>query len=830
MIQFLQKVIYTISFLLITNVVSYAQIQGTISDENGEPLPYVNIYVKNTSMGTTSNFDGAYNLKLPIESYNIIFQSVGYTPITKKINYTGEVISLDIQLIPQKYELASVEINADAEDPAYAIIRKAQSKRKYYASQMGEYECDAYVKGFNKVLSAPKKILGQEVGDMDGALDSTRQGVVYLSESVSKLYVKDGNSKEIMYSSKISGDDNGYSFNSAQEMDFNFYNNNLDLNKKVISPIAAGAMSYYKYALEGTQYDENGQLVNKIKVIPKNEYSPAFYGYIYFNEDLWNIHSLELGLTSKSIQLPFIDSLIFQQVFVPVQEEKWMPLSNVIKFKMGAMGFQIAGNFACVYSNYIIDNVDSDIFNNEIFKVEREANNLTETYWDSIRPIPLTTEERVDYKRKDSIQIVRKSPAYLDSIDRKNNKFSPLDILTGYSYQNSQNRTQISYSSVIPSLQINTIQGINFSFNTSYSKSYDEDNNKRLNINGSANYGFSEKVFRPEIKLDYRANRTNNFRLRIHGGKALSQYNSAEPISNSLNSIMTYFLRRNYLKAYDKEFVSLILNRYIGKIFYGQASLTYENRSAVTNRFDNSLFYKDDRRFTSNNPQNLSSDVLAFSDHQALIFRAALRIRIGQKIWTYPDQIYRAGTDWPTLWIFYKKAIRAAGGDVDYDLISANISDYYSIGTTGDMSINVTGGKFLRSNNISFIDYNHFEGNQTHIGDPYNYRNRFLLLPYYSHSSIGTFGEAHIQHNFNGFLLNRVPVLRKLGWQLVAGAKHLRSSQQEPYSELHIGLDNIGIHLFRLLRVDAVWAMQSVEEDSVDYSRFGVVVGFKMDL
>ena len=229
---------------------------------------------------------------------------------------------------------------------------------------------------------------------------------VYLSESVSRLYVKGGKSKEVLYSSKVSGDDQGYSFNSAQEMDFNFYDSNIDLSlKKLITPIAPSALSYYKYVLEGTQYDEDGRLINKIKVIPKDDYSPTLYGYIYIIEDLWSIHSLELGVTSKSMQVSFIDSLTFKQIFVPIQDQ-WMTLSNVIKFKLGALGFKLEGNFACVYSDYELNNVDDSVFSREIFKVEKDANKRSETYWDSLRPIPLTIDERVDYKRKDSIRTV----------------------------------------------------------------------------------------------------------------------------------------------------------------------------------------------------------------------------------------------------------------------------------------------------------------------------------------------------------------------------------------------------------------------------------------
>jgi len=81
--------------------------------------------------------------------------------------------------------LNEVKINASAEDPAYEIIRHAQKKRKFYLNQVGGYSCNVYVKSTQKLISYPKKILGQKV-DLDEVLD-TATGIFYLSESVSKF-------------------------------------------------------------------------------------------------------------------------------------------------------------------------------------------------------------------------------------------------------------------------------------------------------------------------------------------------------------------------------------------------------------------------------------------------------------------------------------------------------------------------------------------------------------------------------------------------------------------------------------------------------------------
>jgi len=116
------------------------------------------------------------------------------------------------------------------------------------------------------VKDAPEKILGQEIGDLGGGLDSTRTGIIYLSETISEIaYQRPNNFSEKITASKVSGNDNGFSFNSAIDANFSFYENTIALNAQIVSPIANNAYAYYRYKLVGTFF-ENGKLINKIEV------------------------------------------------------------------------------------------------------------------------------------------------------------------------------------------------------------------------------------------------------------------------------------------------------------------------------------------------------------------------------------------------------------------------------------------------------------------------------------------------------------------------------------------------------------------------------------
>ena len=266
------KYLYLFLLFMINNILASAQVSGKVTDANGEPLPFTNIYVQGTSNGTTTNIEGDYEFELEKGTYKLVFQFVGFKPKVETFKISNQPIKLNVVLEAESFGLNEIVVAADAEDPAYEIIRQAQKKRKYYKEQVYQYQCNVYIKGGIKLLDVPKKILGRDLGDLGGQLDSNRQGIVYLSESEAILNFRQPDQyKEIMTSSKVSGDDNGFSFNRASEMDFNLYENSALYfsNREVVSPIANNAFNYYRYKLLGTFYDEKGLLINKIEIFTR---------------------------------------------------------------------------------------------------------------------------------------------------------------------------------------------------------------------------------------------------------------------------------------------------------------------------------------------------------------------------------------------------------------------------------------------------------------------------------------------------------------------------------------------------------------------------------
>ena len=428
-----------ITFILFASTTFAGNIKGLIADEKGEPIPFASVFLNGTTVGTTSNETGFYVLSLKPGAYTISVKSIGFSAQIKQVTIDQEEVVLDFILKEETIKIKEFTVNAQDEDPAYAVIRNAIKKRKFYKEQVEAFSCDVYIKGVQKLKKKPNRVMGLKV-NMNASWD-TATGIIYMSESVSKYNFKQPNKiKEEMISSLVSGNNQAFSYNQASDMFFNFYENVMDVvslgARGFISPIANNALLTYRYKLLGTFYDQ-GLLVNKIQVIPKRKNDPAFAGIIYIMEDSWRIHSTNLYLT-KDAQIDFVDTLQIEQVYLPVNTEVWMPFSNNYTFTFDILGFKGGGNYVSMNSNYSLNPVFPDkFFTNSILEVKEGANKKDTAYWNAYRPMPLTDVEKRDYVWRDSITTIKESKPYKDSVDRVNNKFKLGNIITGYEYQNS---------------------------------------------------------------------------------------------------------------------------------------------------------------------------------------------------------------------------------------------------------------------------------------------------------------------------------------------------------------------------------------------------------
>ncbi|TWJ04340.1 carboxypeptidase-like protein [Mucilaginibacter frigoritolerans] len=788
---------FTLPFILLLfiSIGAFSQqviLSGKITDDQNKAIPFASVYIKNTTKGTSANSDGEYTLQIKPGTYEVQYKAVGYGQQSRKLNINANQ-SVNVTLKAESYQLNDVVVKGGGEDPAYAIIRKAIKKRKAHLNEVDAYTCEVYIKGLQKLLAAPKKFMGFDVqkAARENGLDSNRKGIIYLSESESKYsFKRPNNVHEELISSKVSGNNRAFSYNRASDVKVDFYENFQNWgglsNRPVISPIADNALFYYNYKYIGFSV-ENGETIDKIKVIPKRSYDACFQGYIYILEDSWRIYGFDLFITKKQ-NINFVDTLRVNEQFFPVSQKVWMPSSVKFEFTGGLFGFKIGGYFISIYKDYDLNPVFTKNEFTEVLRITKGVNKKDSAFWEQERPIPLTEEEKTDYQKKAILAQKRESKPYLDSLDKVNNKF----LLGGYQHTNRYDHEYYNLNPLLTSIKFNTVEGFSLNYGASYRKRVDTVNNRYLTIGAKLGYGFSDHKFKGVVNTSIPV---GSFTLGFNGGSDIVDLNNTNPVSPFINTLYSLFEKQNYEKLYQKQFLSASVNKRITGGWIATAGAEWADRKWLPNSSAYSFFDPANRSYTSNNPLLPNQDAPLFQENQSFKITFRTTYDFSDKYETYPNGKRYLPSPYPTVGFNYDKGIsNFLGSDVNYDQISADISKSdISMGVFGSTSFYIAAGKFLNNSSIFYPDYKQFAGNEVLF-----YKSgidSFLLLNYYNFSTYTQYIEGHLEHNFSGFILNKIPLIRKLKLQEIVDVNYLSTPTIKNYTELGFGLQYLNFRI-----------------------------------
>ncbi len=793
------------------------KIYGTVFNSTGDLLPYASVTVKGTSTGASANNKARYSISVAPGTYTIVCQHIGYTRVEKTVTIKDTDEEVTFILTNQKLDMKEVVVKTGAEDPAYAIIRNAIKKRPYYAKQVTGFECDLYTKDLMKLRNLPKKIFGQKIDDearKDMGVDSAGRGIIYLSESVSKVHTRQPDKfKMEVLSSRVSGSDGfGFSFPTF----ISLYNSNVTmftakLNPRgFVSPIADGAIGFYKFKYLGSFW-EDGKEINSIRVTPRRSYEPLFTGVINITEGDWRIHSADLMVTKKS-QLEILDTLQLTQLYVPVGGDIWRVKNQLLHFSFNIFKFDAIGNFVSVYSNYNINPVYAKkFFDNVIIKYDTAVNKKSRAYWDTIRPVPLEQEEVRDYKVKDSIFAYNRDSVWsktnLDSLRKRQGPLNPLKLFSVGGINRNVYRKHGGFNWGIQGLptaiSYNTAEGVTLNMH-GYINKYLRKAKTQLAIEPSIRYGFNNTHLNAWMDIFLRTRDDDpNGKLKrrtwhFQGGKRVTQFNREEPISTSANTISTLWGGNNYMKTYENWFGGIGY----GKTFENGLSLSinalYEDRMPLNNTTNFTLPRRDSVKMTPNYPYEMVNR--QFTRHQAFQFSVDISFRPGMRYIQFPRFKLPIGSKYPLFSFNYTKGINGIfGSDADFDKWRFTISDDKNLKLLGLFKYKFGVGGFINDRKVQLQDYQHFNGNRF-IGAS-EYVNSFQLAKYYAYSNTESFfAIGHAEHHFNGLLTNKIPLFKRLNWTLVGGANAFYVTGQRNYFEVFGGIENI----LKIFRVDVV--------------------------
>jgi hypothetical protein len=339
---------YVLIFLTLIFSFSSAHSQilkGRITTQSGEPVQYATVYIQELRQGTTSNTRGDYEIKLPPGKYTVIYQSLGFQPVYANLVLSDMTVSKDVILPLQYYEIPEVRISATGEDPAYFIMRKTIGLAPYYLNNISYYKAEVYLKG-NLVINKIPKFLqksmkiesaGNETSVSAGSKTKGEEkllkaGDSFIMESVNEIeFTAPDKYFQRMISYKSNFPAQGNEISPMEFIQASFYQ--PVIADMAISPLAPNAFSHYNFKYLGASLQGNFT-IDKIQVIPKRKSQQLFEGTIYIIEDLWCLQSVDL--TNENL----IGRIRVQQLYIPVQDDIWMPVSHKFEINIGIIGFK----------------------------------------------------------------------------------------------------------------------------------------------------------------------------------------------------------------------------------------------------------------------------------------------------------------------------------------------------------------------------------------------------------------------------------------------------------------------------------------------------------
>jgi hypothetical protein len=814
------RLILSAIILLLCLQATAQKIYGTVFTEMGDLLPFASITVKGSSRGASANDKAKYSFFLPAGSYTVICQHIGFTSTEKMVTITADT-ELSFILKEQKLVMKEVVIKTGAEDPAYEIIRQAIKKRNFYNKQVSAFEAELYTKDLVKLRSLPKKIMGRKIPEEDRkgmGVDSAGKGIIYLSESIARLYSQQPDKfKMEVSSSRISGS-GGFGFTFPAFI--SLYTNNVKVftdrinPRGFVSPIADGAIGFYKFKFLGTFW-EDGKAINSIRVSPRRTYEPLFSGIINITDDDWRIHSIDLLLT-KTSQLELLDTLKITQQHVPVSKEVWRVKNQLLYFNFKMFGIDAVGHFLNVYSNYNIAPVfKNKFFDNIIIQYDTAVNKRSKEYWDTTRPVPLEVEEQMDYKVKDSIYELQKDSVFskqtVDSLNRKQGRLKPYKI-----FWNGINRTRYSSKNVvkwgisplIPNMEYNPAEGVTLKVN-GYLNTNIPKWKTNISFEPHLRYGFNNEHLNAWANVQLRTreevakNKIRRFSWNFAGGKRVSEFNKDSRFLPIVNTIGTLLYGNNYMKTYENYFGSISYEQRFESGLQFTLNALYENRIPLNNTSRFTLFKKDSVNLTPNYP--FEKIPAQFTPHQATIITAIVSFKPGQRYIQLPYRKIAIGSKYPTFTFSYSRGFSGIlASDVDFDKWKFSIRDDKNFRLGGLLKYHLGMGGFLNSKKVFIQDYQHFNGNRSVAAS--EYLNSFQLVSFYGNSTTeSAFFYGHAEHHFNGLITNKIPLFKKLNWNLTAGSNAFYVNKNNNYVEVFAGLENI----LKLFRVDFVAAFEN---------------------
>ncbi|SDS15788.1 CarboxypepD_reg-like domain-containing protein [Gillisia sp. Hel1_33_143] len=819
---------FSLLFLVSFFAFSQTRIEGKVVDESGIPLPFVNVIFLNSSEGTTSSENGDFYLESKKSYKALEISYIGYTTLEVPLK-NGDNLNLKVVLKEASESLDEVVIyrgkTSKKNNPAIDILRKIwENRRKNGVKEFDQYQYRRYEKlefDLNSIDSALVEspiFNGMEFifDDLDtNAFTGKAYLPIFLNEAVSKVYGDNTNGQ--LREELLGNKNSGFSKNQTLISDLkdiydevDIYDNYLQFfDKSFISPLSTTGVNNYNYVLRDSSFIGDKWCYN-ILYYPRRKNELTFSGDFWVNDTTWAVKKINLEM-DESANINWVNGVYIEQEFDVLNDSVFLMTRDffqanfALQKKKDARG--VYGKRTVLYDNYEFNKKKSaEFYNRPLNKFQETKYDKSDEFWAENRLESLNGDERGVYDLIDTLQTVKAFNRIYDVTTT---------LATGYIELND-----FDFGPIYSTVGFNDVEGLRlraggrtyFGFNDLW------------RLEGYGAYGFKDNQFKygisGKVLLDRRS------RLTLSGGNrrdieqlGTNLTNSTDVLGRSLASSSLINVGNNdKLSSINLSVLALEIEPFKNFTFRVGASYRFLKPASPTFSLD---YYTDEARTqtASNINQTEISTIVSFTPGRETSGYGVERNVVNEG-------------DFPTFFLNYSVGVKDYfNSDFNYKKVQLFYNQPWMVGGFGKANFSLEAGKTFGEVPLGLL--NVVPGNQTY----FQLFNTFSLLNFYEFVT-DTYAAVHFEHNFNGRLFSRVPLLRDLNLREIVGVKgvwgelsddnkrldasglELIAPSNEPYYEYSVGIGNI----LKFIRIDAHFRGNYF--NNVDARSFGVTAAF----
>ena len=764
-------------FLLI-NAAAYSQVFrvfGKVVDKQLEALPFASVEVRELKSGTISKEDGTFELQLEQGKYEIVVSMIGYQPMVVSIMVDKDHEQNFILADDETKNLSEVVIRAKMKDRAEEIIRHVIENKEAIQSAAGAFSVNIYIKAIqHDSLQVKGNKQKKEISAVpDPNADISKMAMAEISLKLDLASPQQFKEERIGVTKRGNADNLFYL--SATEGDFNLYNNLIKAPSvsqiPLISPISYSGLMAYRF--KTIKMERRGkQKIYTISIRPRQLSNATIEGEITITDSLWVI--LHSRYSLPVFHMPEYDFFEVDQQYDFVNNSAWMITRQKFTYYSKSGKGKKSGETVAVFKDFELNKkFGKGYFGNAVSTTAQSAYEKDSLFWNQIRTEPLTTTEIRLIHYRDSIYNVTHSKAYLDSLDAVTNRITLSNALfLGQTFNDHEKERRWLVPPLVSIIQPFQFGGTRINLSMFYSKNFPS--KKNISLISNASYGIRNNDLNGSVSFLRRYNPLNGGTYSFSAGRDFQFIYEGDAWINMLKRSNIY-LNNSFGIGHTLGIVDGLYLSNDLEIAFRRSVSDYQTNPKADSLLGDFI---------------VNDQALAFDPYNAVYSRIKLEYTPRLRYVREPREKIALGSKWPTFYVEWRKGMPGLfRSEVNFDYMEYGFFQKISMGTAGVSNYRIKTGSFLNKKDLRLVDYQ-FQRR----GDPFLFSN-----PHKSFQALDStfalfnrFYEGHYVHEFNGLLLNKIPLLKKIQLREVAGAGFLVAPERNlRYIEAFAGIERV---------------------------------------